>query len=147
MIRSKRGAGLLEVVFGLFMIGIAGVVFSASFPPAFRTLSQASESTNAALIAQKKMEQVRGLDYASLTYNNLTSSGILDPEPDASGYTFTSVDGVGAALPAGTGTMTITAESGAIKRVVVSVNWTAVNQMQRNLTVTTLVADSTPWVN
>ncbi|MDO8589275.1 MAG: hypothetical protein Q7T82_19810 [Armatimonadota bacterium] len=147
MMRSKRGAGLLEVMFGLFMIGIAGIVFSTSFPPAFRTLSQASENTNAALLAQKKMEQIRGLDYASLTYANLTSSGILDSLPGPSGYTFTIVDSVATTLPSGAGTMTITTESGALKRVVVSVDWTAVNQVQRNLTVTTLVADTTPWVN
>ena len=147
MIRSKRGVGMLDLVFGLLMIGIAGIVFSSSFPPALRTLGQASEGTNAALLSQKKMEQVRGLDYASVTYNNLVSSGVLDPDPAPSGgYYFTDVDGVSSLVPSGEGIMTITTESGAIKRIVVSVDWTGVNRKQRNLTVTTLVADATPWV-
>lgn len=148
MLRSQRGAGLVEIVLGIFVLALAGLVFSASFPSGFSSLRQASENTNASIIAQRKMEQIRGLDYASLNYANLAGAGILDTSMSPSGdYTFTAVDGVSATLPSGVGVMTITTESGGVKRVEVSVNWIGGTGIARNLTVTTLVADTSPWVN
>ena len=146
MMHSRRGAGLIDALVSILLLGTAGIVFSASFPAGFSALRQSSEATKATAIAQKKTEQVRSLEYGGLTYENLLAGGMVDVSPTSSPYTFTSVDNVGGELLSGDGTLTITDETADVKRVVVSVSWTSQNGIARNVTLTTLIADSTPWV-
>lgn len=145
MIHNRRGTGLIDAMLSIFLLGTAGIVFSASFPAGFNALSQSSEATRATALAQQKIEQVRSLEYAKLTYDNLVGR-YIDVNPISSPYEFTAIDSVGSGLLQGTGTLTISEDGGNVKRIVVSVNWHSRTGIARNVTLTTLVADSTPWV-
>ncbi|MDO8681922.1 MAG: hypothetical protein Q7N50_00375 [Armatimonadota bacterium] len=128
------------------LLGAAGIVFSASFPSGFAALEQSSEATKAASIAQEKMEQIRAVSYADLNYATLNAAGHVDNNPTSSPFSFTLVDGVATDLNSGTGSIAITNEGGGVMRVTVAVNWLSTNGISRNVTVTTLVADMSPWV-
>ena len=149
MIRSQRGSTLFEVMFAVVLLGVAGVVFAASFPTGFSSIRQSSEYTTATAVAEKKAEQVRALDYASINYANLISLGILDPEPDALGsYKFTAVESLISVLPTGTGTMTIATDAHSVKNVTITIQWgsTVGADVKRGITHHVLVADITPLV-
>ena len=147
MVRSQRGTVLIDAVLAILIMAAAGVVFSAAFPSGLNTLRDSSEQSKAAAMAQKKVEQVRSLDYANITYTNLLAAGYIDSTPTSSPYWFTSVDSVATDLNGATGTLTITPQSGAILKIVAAVQWRSERNVLRNVTVTTLVADSSPWVH
>jgi len=148
MICSKRGAGLLDAMVSIFLLGAAGVVFSASFPTGLSALRQSGESSSAALIAQEKMEQIRSLDYAVLDYEGLRAGGVVDVNLTSSPYSFTVVDDLPSKLPGATGVLTISDETGVnpVKRVQVSISWQSRDGAPRSVTLITCVADSSPIV-
>lgn len=122
IVGSKRGAGLIDVMLTMFLIGVAGVIMAAAYPTCFRASSQAQEYKLAAAIAQKKMEQLRAMNYESLTYPNLLSATVIDAS-STSPYQFTSIDSIPSQLPQGSGELTITDISSDTRRVTVLITW------------------------
>ncbi|MCL5103255.1 MAG: hypothetical protein M1133_03950 [Armatimonadetes bacterium] len=142
IIRSRRGTGLVDVMVTLFLLGVAGIVFSAVFPTGFKAVKQGREYKVAATIAQRKMEQLRAMNYESLTYTLLLSAGVIDSSSPSSPYSFTSTDALSTELPSGTGSLYISDVASDLKRVRLVVSWQGINENQpRTVEINTLFAD------
>ncbi len=132
----------MDALVTLFLLAAAGAVFSAMFPAGFTASRQAHQSKIATAIASRKMEQLRAMDYESLTQPILQANDIIDPGDTASPYSFTSVDSVAASLTSGAGELTIEDVSSDIKRVKVTVTWEgATSSEDRSVRLTSLIAD------
>lgn len=142
-IRSRRGAGLIDLIVTVFLLGTTGAIFSAAFPTSISASRQAQEYKMATAIAERKMEQLRSLPYESLNRPLLASAGVIDTA-DSGSFTFTSVDNVASQLASGTGTLTITDVASGVKRVRISVSWLSKSDSQRSIQMTSLVADKRP---
>ncbi len=142
IVSSRRGAGLLDAIITLFLLGVAGAVFSAMFPTGIKASRQAHQYKVAASIAQRKMEQIRAMPYESITFVGLTAGGIVDQDEDDSPYSFTSVDSVADQLTSGTGSLRVSQLTGDMKWVRVSLSWEGpLGSPDRTITLTTLCAD------
>ena len=142
VIGSRRGVVLVDVIITLFLLAIVGAVFSATFPAAITASRQARDYKIATAIAQRKMEQLRAMNYESLTQPHLSSAGAIDPDDVTSPYSFTSVESVGGQLAGGTGEATVEDETSDIKRVQVTVKWEGpAGAGTREVELTTLFAD------
>lgn len=143
VLRSRRGAGLVDVIATLFLLAIVGLVFSATFPPAYSCLGNSRGQKVAAAIAQQKIEQLRAMNYESLTQPLLYAAGVIDSSPASSPYSFTDVDDLAGQLADGRGTLEITDYAGDVKRVRVTVSWRAPEGLlnRRTVQITTLFAD------
>ena len=145
LLRSRRGAGLVDVIVAVFILGITGLVFSATFPASFSCARQANEYKIATAIAQKKMEQLRSMEYESISQPLLLAAGAIDDSPSVSPYSFTMVDNVATQLTQGEGSLSVTDEPpGDMRRIRVTVSWTARNGQDRSVELSTLVVDKRP---
>lgn len=139
---SRRGAGLIDLMIMLFLLTTAGILFSTAFPTAFATSAQSQSRKLATAVAQRKMEQLRAMNYESLTQPLLLSAGVIDSSPGSSPYSFTTVDSLAGQFTAGTGTLEITDVSADVKRVRVTLSWQGMrNSGRRSIQLTTLFAD------
>jgi type II secretory pathway pseudopilin PulG len=126
----------------VFVLGIIGTIFSATLPTAVKSSGQAQHYKIATAIAQRKMEQLRAMDYESLNAVHLTAAGVVDPDCASSPYTFTQIDNLAASLPGGTGTVTVEDVEADVKQVQVSITWTGVSSTRsRSINLTALFAD------
>ena len=141
VLRSRRGAGLIDALVTIMILGITGVVFSTTFPASFTCSGQAQEYKIATAIAQRKMEQLRGMEYESLSQPLLLAAGLIDTDPTSSPYSFTSVDSLADQLPRGSGSLSITDITADQRRVVVTLNWLAKTGQDRSIHLTTLFVD------
>ena len=144
---NRRGFGMVDAIVGLFLLAVAGVLFTAAFPIGFSATRQAGETKQAVTIAQLKLEQVKGLGYESLSYTNLRSSNppTIDDDPQESPYEFTSVDNLTSSLGSAVGTMSIADDTSSVKRVTVVIRWQGANGIARSVTLNTFIADKRPW--
>lgn len=116
---------MLSLMILLMMI----TMFAAAFPLVVRSANYSNNYTQAAFLAQHKIDQIRAAGWdktvdtsklsgsndmtlvSSSTGSSMTSLGIIDPGQSYSssgGYTFTSVDGLTGYFPAGSsGAVTI----------------------------------------
>jgi len=144
IVRSRRGAGLVDVIVTVMILAATGTIFATVFPASLACSSNAQEYKLATAIAQRKIEQLRTMEYESLTQPLLLAAGVIDNFPTSSPYSFTSVDGVGNLLRQGVGTLSI-AEAAADQRLVsVTVSWQAKTGQARTVQLTTLFADRRP---
>lgn len=141
VIGSRRGAGLIDVMLTLFLLGVAGMIFSAVFPTCIRSTKQAQEYKIAAAISQKKMEQLRAVSYDLLNYTQLTSRSVVDSSPGSSPYSFTTVDSLSTLLPSGTGTLTVQDINSDTRQVTVTVSWRGTGTATRSIQTVTLIVD------
>lgn len=139
--RSQAGFGLADAIASIMLLAIVGAVFAALFPSSFNCSAQAREYKLAAAIAQRKMEQLRAMEYESLTQPVLRAGGVIDESPTTSPFSFTVVDSVSEQLPGGTGTITISDTASDRKLVRVRVQWTARNGRTRSVQLSTIFAD------
>lgn len=140
--RSRRGSSLIDVMLSLFLLSIVGVIFSATFPPAISCSKQALYYKTANALAEQKMEEIRGIDYESLTRPLLVGRGIIDSSSSESAFFFTQVDNVADKLPQGAGVLQITEIPGDLKRITITVSWEGVGPTgRRSITLRSLVAD------
>lgn len=143
--RSRQGFGLIDIVIALFLLGMAGLMFAAALPSGFRCSQQAQQNKTAAAIAQRKMEQIRAMNYESLTQPLLCAAGVIDADSTSSPYSFTSVDNLGSQLTSGTGSIAITDADSDIKLVKITVRWAGASSSgSRSLCLTTLISDKRP---
>lgn len=122
-LRRKRGGALIDVIFTLFILGTIGTIFSATLPTAIKSSKQAQQYKIATAIAQRKMEQLRAMNYESLTQPHLASAQVIDPDSYSSPYEFTDVDNLTTQLPGGAGTLTVTDVVGDARQVQVTISW------------------------
>ncbi len=142
--RNRRGTTLIDVMVGLVLLTVAGLVYSATFPAGFRAVRQGGESKKAVAIAQAKIEQVKLLGYENLNYETMQSQGVIDSASATSPFVFTSVESLTTQLPNPTGTLAISDYSVTTKLVVVTVNWRS-DSITRSVTLRTLVADKSTY--
>lgn len=139
---GRRGTSLVDVMFATFLLGLAGAVFAATFPMGITCTRRAREMKTATAIAQQKVEQLRGVNYESLTSPLLLSAGLVDSGSDSSEYSFTTVDTVASKLGHGTGGIVITDKAADIKQIVVTVSWKeSASNVSRNVILRTYIAD------
>lgn len=101
--RSRRGAGLVDVIVTIFLLCVAGIVFSSTFPGAFTSSRQAQEYKIATAIAQRELEHIRTMNYESLSQPLLADVQAIDQDSTSQPYSFTSVQGVDTQLHSGVG--------------------------------------------
>ena len=140
--RNRRGVTLIEALLAMFLLAVAGLVFSASMPVASSCSRQAQEYKIATSIATKKMEQIRSLRYELLTPALLYTNGVIDSSAGTTRFYFTTTDGVASKLTKGTGTLYVYNTSSDTKRVTVLVRWrSSQRNIYRNVRLTSLVVD------
>lgn len=120
---NKRGSMLVDVMVTVFLLGIAGVIFSASFPSGIACTRKAQNYKMATAIAQKKMEQLRAMNYELLDHPHLFSAGAIDSSPSESPYSFTQVEDLASQLPGAAGSLRIRDISGALREAVITITW------------------------
>lgn len=141
-IASRRGGTLIDLLVTVFLLGVTGLIFSSAFPPAFSCLRQAREYRMATAIAQRKVEQLRSLNFESITPVLLLAGGVVDAPAASTRLTFTSVDRVDEELPGGVGILEIENAGPGLTRVTVTVSWRQDGDGNlRSTTLNTLFAD------
>lgn len=142
VVGSRRGATFVDALITIFLLGIIGLILSATFPTGFSCTRQAREYKVATAIAQRKVEQLRALNFESMTGPLLQAGGTVDSPAITYPFSFTSVDSVDSELPGGVGTVDIADAGPGLTRVVVTVSWKRDGAgARRSITLTTLFAD------
>ena len=90
--RQTAGFTITEVALALIVFSLMIVLFAAVFPMTVRGARYGSNYTQAAMIAQHKMDQIRSAGYARLDLNDLTNLAVID-SPQPSGYPATVTGG------------------------------------------------------
>lgn len=144
ILRSKRGVGLVDLLVTVFLLGVAGAIFSATLPSGFRCSRQAQDYKIATAIAQRKMEQMRSMGYESLTQPLLRSAGAIDISPDHSPYSFTSTDGLAQQLTGGSGELAVEDVSDTLKEVRITVSWDGQGGSSRSVRLVGMFANRRP---
>ncbi|MFY9235470.1 MAG: prepilin-type N-terminal cleavage/methylation domain-containing protein [Fimbriimonadaceae bacterium] len=139
--RRKRGFSLVEVMVSIFLVAATGTIFYGLAPMAAKTGKMVGNYQQASSILQHKVDQLRGVGYGRLTYDEMKNAGIIDTSPSSSPYRFNTVDALSSLFPAATGTIAVTDFNAKVKQVVVTLTWTgsAAKQGNGTLTVTALV--------
>lgn len=139
--RSRRGSTMIDVLVTAFLLAMAGIVFGAAFPSGFSCSRKAQSYKLAAAIAQRKMEQLRSLNYESLTYAHLRAAGAIDASPSVSPYEFTSTDSIGTHLAGGAGQIEVDDITSTLRRARITVSWRDKGEAVRSITLTGMFAD------
>jgi prepilin-type N-terminal cleavage/methylation domain-containing protein len=142
--RRKSGFTLMEVMVSLLLIAATGTMFYGMLPTAAKTGKMQGNYQQASSIVQHKIDQVRGVGYGRLNYDDLLAAGIIDASPNASPYSFKTVDGVASIFKTCTATMDVADFNAKVKQVTVTLTWTAGPNKPSNgtMTVVALVAKS-----
>ncbi len=146
--RSKSGGfSLIEILFGIFIVALCATVLSATMPTANQSRVKANNVSKAINLAQKQMEAIRCVGYASITPERLTTLGLLDSQApiEPNTFSFSNVDnGIfdnpSTVLTAGTGTVLIRQSNLDIKEVTIVVAWTE-KGVRRNFRLGTKIAN------
>lgn len=168
--RRQAGFTLIEVTLALVVFAMMTVLFAAVFPMATRGAQYGGNYTQAAMIAQHKMDQIRSAGFSSLDQGHLTNLSIIDaPQPAgypmAAGggttYSFTSAENLvtsgatkGYFAPGSQGTITVVdyavlhpgsgVPTGSLALVNVSVSWTGGATHTGSYQTSALLANVTP---
>lgn len=144
---KRRGFSFVEVLFAIFLVGVAASIVAASMPIATVSRERADLMNKATGLAQKQLESIRGMGYANATATQLAAAGLIDSTATVATntYSFTNsdsanLDNPARILPAGTGRVSIEQVGLDLRRIIVTVGWTERGR-QRNVTVGTLVAN------
>ncbi len=168
--RRARGFTLIEVTLALIVFAMMTILFAAVFPMTIRGAQYSGNYTQAAMIAQHKMDQIRSAGFSSLDQGHLTKLSIIDsPQPagypspagGATTYSFTSAENLvtggttqGYFAPGSQGTLTVVdyaalhpssgVPAGSLTLVNVSVSWTGGATHNGNYQTSALLANVAP---
>ena len=127
--RPDKGSVLLDAMIGMFILVVAALIYSATMAMSAVSRAKADEFTKATSIVNRELESIKNLGYDNLTHDALAYYSLISATPATSPYSFTSVgatnDRIGTLLRDGTGTVAVTDESGTLRKVVVTLNWTS----------------------
>lgn len=141
--RNKRsGFTLVEAAIAMMIVAAAAGVFFALMPMSFKTGKMVGSYQQASSLLQHKVDQMRGVGYGRLTYQELKDAGIIDATPTTAPYSFKTVDGLNSLYSVPTATIQISDYSVSIKRVTVTLVWSgsSMQQGRGDMTVTALIA-------
>lgn len=144
--KNRSGMTLIEVMIAVMVFSFAITVFASLFPLAMRMRSKSENVSQATMIAQKKIEQIRALPYTSLTYTSLRGANVIDASPNTSPYSFTSMDNLASKLPEPTSSLTVSnvgtsPYTADLKQITVTVSWGGIITNGNSVTVTTQIAN------
>ena len=117
--KRSRGFTLMEVALALTVFILMTLMFASVFPMVARGSQFSGNYSQAAMLAEHKIDQIRSVGFLKLDYNDLNTQGIIDvmgtpPSGLPATYTFTSVDNLvtsgttqGIFPPGSTGTITV----------------------------------------
>lgn len=163
--RARRGFTLMEVMFAGVILLLMSFLFAAVFPTAVRGAQYSGNYTQAATLAQHKMDQLRTAGYSRLVddaqgtaLSKMSGLNIVDAQVAPNAYDFTTADGLvnsGAVkgyFPSGsTGTVAITPYTangtppGTVLFVTVTVAWTGAGTASSSYSTSALLsAAATP---
>jgi prepilin-type N-terminal cleavage/methylation domain-containing protein len=155
--QAQRGFTLIEVSLTLIIFLMMTLMFAAVFPFAIRGAEHSTNYSQAVLIAQHKVDQIKAAGFSHLDYTDLSGLGIVDAVPSSSPYSFTGVDDLDAGIstngffpPGSTGTITIVdystinaaVPSGVIDYVTVNIKWAGSGISAGSYQVATLIKSS-----
>ena len=83
--RRQAGFTITEVALALIIFGMMTLVFAAVFPMTIRGAQYSSNYSQAAMIAQHKMDQLRSAGFTGLDQTHLKNLSVIDTT-QASGY-------------------------------------------------------------
>ena len=94
---SQGGFTMMEIVLALMVFMMMTLVFAAVFPLALRGAQFSNNYSQAALLAQHKIDQLRAAGFSKMDYADLNSLGIVDamatpPTGLPATYAFTNAD-------------------------------------------------------
>lgn len=145
--RRNRGALLMESLFAIFLVVVVSAIVAATMPLANSSRARADMLNKAVSIAQKQIENIRGLGYPKITNSGLFTAGLVQSSTaDAQGrLVFTNIDSAAFdapsnVLPQGKGYVVIQQNGSDRRLVTVRVEWTERNKT-RQVVLTTLVAN------
>lgn len=169
---TRRAAGftLIEVTLALIVFAMMTVLFAAVFPMTMRGAQYGGNYTQAAMIAQHKMDQIRAAGFSSLDQSHLSSLSMIDsPQPagypivagGGTTYSFTTAENLvsggttqGYFAPGSRGTLTVVdyavlhpssgVPAGSLALVNVSVSWTGGATRDGNYQTSSLLANAVP---
>lgn len=126
--RNTRGFTLMEVMIALFVFSLLMVMFASSLLVAKSASTINGQYAQAISLGQHKIDQLRAVGYARLTYQELCDPGIIDATPNAPPYRFDSAtndDQVPTYLPNPTATLNIQpyGADARVKLVTVTITW------------------------
>jgi prepilin-type N-terminal cleavage/methylation domain-containing protein len=147
-IYRRRGFVLIEVLFAIFLIGLAALVVAATMPISNVSRQRASVADQAMDVAQKQIEAIRIGGFSSANAIQLASMGLIDSSnPIATNtYSFSNsdssnLDNPALVLPNGAGTVKIESLNINMTRITVSVSWIDDTGTARTYTLGTLEAN------
>lgn len=94
----QQGFTIMEVCLALIVFTMMTLMFAAVFPVAIRAAKYSANYSQAALLAQHKLDQVRGAGYDKMDYASLRGLTVIDALVTApasitpQAYSFTGVD-------------------------------------------------------
>lgn len=145
--KRRQGHVFIEILFAIFLLGVAASILMATMPIANRARMTADLNNKAVSLAQKQLEAVRGLGYANATPDQLLANGLIDSTTTVgtNTYAFTnsdsaSLDNPSRILPSGTGTLKVEQIDLDLRQVTITVNYVDRGK-SRSFTVGTLVAN------
>ncbi len=145
--KRRRGHVFIEILFAIFLLGLAATILAATMPVANRARATADLNNKAVSMAQKQLEAIRGLGYANATPEQLFSNGLIDTTTPSATNTYpftnsdsTSLDNPSRILPSGTGTVKVEQVDLDLRRVTITVKY-VMRGSNRTFTIGTLIAN------
>ena len=142
--QARRGLTLIEVMIAVMLLAAAVLTASAIFPVSMMLRERSGGTSRAAAMLQRKLEQVRRLPAAKLTYSGLRLNGVIDESASAP-YSFTAADSVASQLSNGTGALTLTNPGSDIVTITVTLSWTNLNGPAQSISAVTNVCSREIW--
>jgi prepilin-type N-terminal cleavage/methylation domain-containing protein len=144
--RSKGGFSLIEVLVSSFVVALTATVLAVSFPTGDRSRIKANYENTAISIAQRQVEQLRGIGYSSLTGPRLSELGVVSSSTATTeGFPFSTtnsgvLDSSSVSLPQGEAYVRVQQVGIDFKEVLVTVSWQE-GSRRRSIKVGTMVAN------
>src|SRR5262249_52060381 len=130
--RKKPGYTLIEIIIALGVVATGTLAFGAMVPMAARSARMNANYQQAVSLVQHKIDQCRAVGWGRLTYTELRNAGIIDANPTASPFSFTTTDTLSSVYPTATGTLQVTDFSTKTRQVSVTVTWSGSAVRQGN---------------
>ena len=131
----KSGFLLIEVLISIFLVAMTALIFAAALPMSAKTGKMFSNHDQATSLLQHKMDQLRGVGYGRLNFNDLYAAEIVDGGA-GNRFTFAKIDKLGEVYIKPTATITVSDFNSRIKKVTITIDWKGSARAQGNGNVT-----------
>ncbi len=127
ILKNKRGAMFIDVLVGVYILAIVGLIYAATIGMAVVSQAKADNTTKATMVINRQLEAVRNLGYLGITHDALYTNGLIDNSPASPPYSITNIGDSGKrisdVLKNGSGSMDIVDSGLSTKQVSVTVTW------------------------